>query len=59
MTQAKVRCLPGSARVCTKHSAILGIDSEIIEHNGAYAVVGEIGEGLPKVMVMAHFDVVL
>ncbi len=35
-----------------------GIDSEIIEHNGAYAVVGEIGEGLPKVMVMAHFDVV-
>jgi succinyl-diaminopimelate desuccinylase len=34
------------------------IDSEIIEDNGAYAVYGEIGSGFPKVMVMAHFDVV-
>ncbi|ADT83495.1 M20/M25/M40 family metallo-hydrolase [Thermococcus barophilus] len=35
-----------------------GIESEIIEEDGYYTVYGEIGEGTPKVMFMAHFDVV-
>ncbi|WP_324735755.1 M20/M25/M40 family metallo-hydrolase [Thermococcus sp. SY098] len=35
-----------------------GIESEIIEKDGYYAVYGEIGEGTPKIMFMAHFDVV-
>ncbi len=35
-----------------------GIESEIIEKNGYYAVYGEIGEGTPKIMFMVHFDVV-
>lgn len=35
-----------------------GIESEIIERDNYYAVFGEIGEGKPKVMFMAHFDVV-
>jgi succinyl-diaminopimelate desuccinylase len=35
-----------------------GIENEIIEHDGAYAVCASIGTGKPKVMAMAHFDVV-
>ncbi|WP_048146706.1 M20/M25/M40 family metallo-hydrolase [Pyrococcus abyssi] len=35
-----------------------GIESEIIEKDGYYAVYGEIGDGSPKVLFMAHFDVV-
>jgi len=35
-----------------------GIESEIIEKDGYYAVYGEVGDGNPKIMFMAHFDVV-
>lgn len=35
-----------------------GIENEIIEHDGTYAVCASIGTGKPKVMAMAHFDVV-
>lgn len=35
-----------------------GIESELIECDGYYAVYGEIGEGKPKLLFMAHFDVV-
>lgn len=35
-----------------------GIESELIERDGYYAVYGEIGEGKPKLLFMAHFDVV-
>ncbi|MBO8174617.1 MAG: M20/M25/M40 family metallo-hydrolase [Thermococcus sp.] len=35
-----------------------GIESEMIEKDGYYAVYGEVGEGIPKIMFMAHFDVV-
>lgn len=35
-----------------------GIESEIIEKDGYYAVYGEMGDGIPKIMFMAHFDVV-
>lgn len=35
-----------------------GIEAELIEKGGYYAVYGEIGEGNPKILFMAHFDVV-
>jgi succinyl-diaminopimelate desuccinylase len=35
-----------------------GIESELIERDGYYAVYGEIGKGKPKLLFMAHFDVV-
>ncbi|AIF69252.1 peptidase [Palaeococcus pacificus DY20341] len=35
-----------------------GIESELAEREGYYAVYGEIGVGEPKIMFMAHFDVV-
>ncbi|NJE12090.1 M20/M25/M40 family metallo-hydrolase [Thermococcus sp. LS2] len=35
-----------------------GIESEIIEKDGYYAVYGELGEGTPKLMFLAHFDIV-
>ena len=35
-----------------------GIETELIEKDGYYAVYGEIGEGKPKILFMAHFDVV-
>lgn len=34
------------------------IESEIIERSGYYAVYGEIGDGTPRLLFMAHFDVV-
>jgi succinyl-diaminopimelate desuccinylase len=35
-----------------------GIEAELIEKGGYYAVCGEIGSGKPKLLFMAHFDVV-
>jgi len=35
-----------------------GIEAELIERDGYYAVYGEIGSGKPKLLFMAHFDVV-
>ncbi|KPU63713.1 peptidase [Thermococcus sp. EP1] len=35
-----------------------GIETELIERNGYYGVYGEIGKGKPKLLFMAHFDVV-
>ncbi len=35
-----------------------GIESELIERDGYYAVYGEIGAGKPRLLFMAHFDVV-
>lgn len=35
-----------------------GIESELIERDGYYAVYGEIGAGEPRLLFMAHFDVV-
>ncbi|HDZ36076.1 MAG TPA: M20/M25/M40 family metallo-hydrolase [Thermococcus sp.] len=35
-----------------------GIESELIEKDGYYAVYGEIGKGKPRLLFMAHFDVV-
>ncbi len=35
-----------------------GIESELIKKDGYYAVYGELGTGEPKVLFMAHFDVV-
>lgn len=35
-----------------------GIEAELIEKDGYYAVYGEIGEGKPRLLFMAHFDVV-
>ncbi|MCD6183053.1 MAG: M20/M25/M40 family metallo-hydrolase [Thermovirga sp.] len=35
-----------------------GIQVELLEKNGYYAVFGEIGDGKPTLLLMAHFDVV-
>ncbi|ASJ06622.1 peptidase [Thermococcus pacificus] len=35
-----------------------GIESRLLERDGYYAVYGEIGEGKPRLLFMAHFDVV-
>ncbi|WP_255454091.1 M20/M25/M40 family metallo-hydrolase [Thermococcus sp. 2319x1] len=35
-----------------------GIEAELVEKDGYYAVYGEIGKGKPKLLFMAHFDVV-
>jgi len=35
-----------------------GIDSEVIESNGYYSILGSVGVGEPYVMLLAHYDVV-
>jgi len=36
----------------------VGIDSEILERNGYYSILGVLGNGKPVIMYMAHFDTV-
>ncbi|AAL82172.1 succinyl-diaminopimelate desuccinylase [Pyrococcus furiosus DSM 3638] len=34
------------------------VEADVFEENGYYGVLGEIGKGYPKLLFMAHFDVV-